>query len=118
MVFRLLALTIGRCNPNWLRLLIQKLFITGKATTPATFERTIRFRDDAIEISDAIDLHGAEQPTAIVAAPDSTSIYVASSNSFQAANLLPVRRLDELLAALRRDGRGQETIVIPFHAAP
>src|SRR5205814_1907521 len=30
-VFRLLALTIGRCNPNWLRLLIQKLFITGKA---------------------------------------------------------------------------------------
>jgi hypothetical protein len=117
-VFRLLALTVGRCNPNWLRLLIQKLFITGKAATPATFERTIRFRDDAIEISDTIDLHGAESPAAIVAAPDSTSIYVASSNSFQATNLLPVRRLDQLLAALRRDGRGSETFTVTFRATP
>jgi hypothetical protein len=114
MVFRLLALTIGRCNPNWLRLLIQKLFITGRAVTDATFARTIRLDGDVIEITDEIDLHGAGRPVAVIAAPDSTSIYVASSNAFQAANLLPVRRLEGLLAALREKGRGSETFVVRF----
>jgi hypothetical protein len=114
MVFRLLALTIGRCNPNWLRLLIQKLFITGRAVTDATFARTIRLDGDVIEITDEIDLHGAGRPVAVIAAPDSTSIYVASSNAFQAANLLPVRRLEGLLAALREKGRGSEKFVVRF----
>jgi hypothetical protein len=118
MVFRLLALTIGRCNPNWLRLLIQKLFITGKAATDATFARTIRFGADTIEITDAIDLHGVGRPVAVIASPDSTSIYVASSNSFQAANLLPVRRLENLLAALRERGQGSETLAVRFPPAP
>jgi hypothetical protein len=118
MVFRLLALTIGRCNPNWLRLLIQKLFITGKAATNATFARTIRFGADTIEITDEVDLHGAGRPVAVIAAPDSTSIYVASSNSFQAANLLPVRRLDILLTQLRGSGRGKEIYVVKFQPAP
>jgi hypothetical protein len=114
MVFRLLALTVGRCNPNWLRQLIQKLFITGKAVTQATFTRTIRFADEAIEITDAMDLHGAGTASRVIAAPESTSIYVASSNSFQATNLLPVRRLEGLLAALREKGRGSETFVVRF----
>ena len=117
MVFRLLALTIGRCNPNWLRLLIQKLFITGKAATDAMFARTIRFGADTIEITDEIDLHGVGRPVAVIAAPDSTSIYVASSNSFQAANLLPVRRLENLLAALRERGQGSETFAVHFPPA-
>lgn len=117
MVFRLLALTIGRCNPNWLRLLIQKLFITGKAATAATFARTIRLGADAIEITDEIDLHVVGRPTAVIASPDSTSIYVASSNSFQAANLLPVRRLEGLLAGLREKGRGSETFTVRFPPA-
>jgi hypothetical protein len=118
MVFRLLALTIGRCNPNWLRLLIQKLFITGRAATDATFARTIRFGGDTIDITDEIDLHGAGRPVAVIASPDSTSIYVASSNSFQAANLLPVRRLEGLLAALREKGSGSETFAVRFLPAP
>jgi hypothetical protein len=118
MVFRLLALTLGRCNPNLLRLLIQKLFITGKAATDATFARTIRFGADTIEITDEIDLHGAGRPVAVIASPDSTSIYVASSNSFQAVNLLPVRRLEGLLAALCEKGRGSETFVARFLPIP
>ncbi|MGO8837793.1 MAG: hypothetical protein ACLQAH_14605 [Limisphaerales bacterium] len=118
MVFRLLALTLGRCNPNWLRVLIQKLFITGKAATDATFARTIRFGAGTIEITDEIDLHGAGRPVAVVASPDSTSIYVASSNSFQAANLLPVRRLENLLAALREKGRGSETFAVRWLSIP
>jgi hypothetical protein len=118
MVFRLLALTIGRCNPNWLRLLIQKLFITGRTATDATFARTIRFGGDTIDITDEIDLHGAGRPVAVIASPDSTSIYVASSNSFQATNLLPVRRLEGLLAALREKGSGSETFAVRFVPAP
>jgi hypothetical protein len=118
MVFRLLALTVGRCNPNWLRRLIQKLFITGKAVTPATFTRTIHFADEAIEITDAMDLHGAGTASRVIAAPESTSIYVASSNSFQASNLLSVRRLDQLLTGLRNSGSGSETFTIKFRRKP
>lgn len=112
MVFRVLALTLGRINPNWLRLVIQKLFITGKAVTAATFSRTIRLAGDRVEIIDEIDLGRVGRVAEAVAAPDSTSIYVASSNSFQAANLLPVRRLDQLLAQLRASGRGRETFTV------
>jgi hypothetical protein len=114
MAFRVLALTVGRCNPNWLRRLIQKLFITGKAVTGATFTRTIRFTADSIEMTDAIDLHGLGRPKAVVAVPESTSIYVASSNSFQTSNLLPVRHLEPLLAALQTQGRGSETFSVKF----
>jgi len=116
MVFRLLALTIGRCHPNLLRRLIQKLFITGKAATNATFARTIRFAGETIEISDAIDLHGVGRPVAVIASPDSTSIYVASSNSFQATNLLPVRQLEVLTEKLLKDDRGSQTYALKFNS--
>jgi hypothetical protein len=116
MVFRLLALTIGRCHPNLLRRLIQKLFITGKAATNATFARTIRFTGAAIEITDAIDLHGVGRPVAVIASPDSTSIYVASSNSFQATNLLPLRRLEVLRDKLLKDGRGSQTYALKLNS--
>lgn len=112
MVFRLLALTVGRANPNWLRLLIQKLFITGKAATQASYSRTIRLTGTSLEVVDEIDLRGLGRAAEVMAAPDSTSIYVASSNSFQAANLQPIRRLDQLLEQLRQRGQGKETLTV------
>lgn len=113
MVFRALALTLGRLNPNWLRLLVQKLFITGKPVTPSTFKRTLRFEVDRIEITDEIRLRHVHKPVqAVFAAPDATSIYVANSNTYQAANLLPVRRLEGLCAGLRQRGEGRETFVV------
>ena len=112
MVFRALALTLGRLNPNWLRLVIQKLFITGKPTTAATFKRVIRLGAAAVEITDEVELHGTGRAAAVLAAPESTSIYVASSNPYQATGLRPVRRLDTLLAALKKNGRGTETISV------
>lgn len=115
MVFRLLSITLGRLNPNWLRLLIQTLFITGKPVTESTFKRVIRFGGDEIEITDEIELRNAPAPpVAVLAAPDATSIYVANSNTAQAANLLPVRRLDQLLAGLRKSGQGRETVKVPL----
>jgi hypothetical protein len=65
-----------------------------------------------VEIIDEIDLGRVGRVAEVVTAPDSTSIYVASSNSFQAANLLPVRRLDHLLAQLHETGRGRETFTV------
>ena len=112
MIFRVLALTIGRLNPNWLRLVVQKLFITGKPATVATFRRLIRLRPDAVEITDEVALNGVGRPMAVLAAPEATSIYIASSNPFQMNNLLPVRRLEKLLADLQQTGRGSETAVI------
>lgn len=112
MVFRVLALTIGRVNPNWLRLIVQKLFITGKATTEATFTRTLRLTATGVEVTDEVQRSGGPAVTAVLAAPDSTSIYVASSNPFQAANLLPVRRLDKLKNELLKTGQGIQTVLI------
>jgi len=118
MVFRALTLTIGRLNPNWLRQLIQKLFITGKAVTTSTFSRTIRFAPDRIEIVDEVELRGGQMVVEAMAAPDSTSIYVAASNPFQAANLLPVRRLGLLRDKLREANRGRQTHVVELTAPP
>ena len=116
MVFRVLALTLGRLNPNWLRLVVQKLFITGKPVTAATFKRTIRIGSGSVAITDEVALNGVGKPVAVLAAPESTSIYIASSNPFQAANLLPVRRLEQLLAALQSTGSGAETVTIELGA--
>lgn len=117
-VFRLLSMSLGRIDPNWLRLLIQKLFITGKPTTPSTFRRTIRLSHDRVEITDHITLRNPPAPPrAVLATPDSTSIYVANSNTYQASNLLPVRRLESLLAGLRQSGTGEERHVV-FLDAP
>lgn len=113
MVFRLLALTLGQLNPNWLRQLVQKLFITGKLTTAAHFRRVIRLGPHQVEITDEITLNGVGRPVAVMATPESTSIYVASSNPYQAINLLPVRRLEALLRGLQQSGHGQETLVVP-----
>jgi len=88
----LLALTIGRANPNWLRLLIQNDSSRAGRTAPHLRGRS--GSDDTIEITDEIDLHGAGRPVAVIASRTALRIYVASSNSFQAANLLPVRRLE------------------------
>jgi hypothetical protein len=118
MVFRALTLTVGRLNPNWLRMFIQKLFITGKSTTGFDFSRTIRFSENAVEIVDEIDLKNVGRAAEVVAASDSTSIYVASSNPFQAANLLPVRRLEKLLAQLRENGCGSETLTVQLPPQP
>ena len=114
MIFRVLALTLGRCNPNWLRLVVQKLFITGKPVTAATFKRVIRWGADSVAITDEMQLNGVGRPVAVLAVPESTSIYIASSNPYQAANLLPVRRLDALLKALQNTGQGSETITVPL----
>jgi hypothetical protein len=112
-VFRILTLTLGRISPSMFRILIQKLFITGKPRTESRFERIIRFRGNSIEIEDRIHLDGTPPGLeSVVAAPDSTSIYVANSNTYQATNLLPLRHLDDLRNELANKGTGTETFVL------
>lgn len=112
-VFRLLSISLGRINPNWLRILVQKLFITGKPTTKSRFRRVVQLGDDTIQVADELTLT-AESRTVrtIVAAPDATSIYVANSNTYQATNLLPVRRLQQLHMQVASTGRGAESVTI------
>ncbi|MBN2808268.1 MAG: class I SAM-dependent methyltransferase [Deltaproteobacteria bacterium] len=80
-IFRLLNLTIGRYFPNLLRLLVQKLLITGKARTPFVFERRLHFAENEILVSD--HLGGPLPLKRLAAGSDATSIYVANSNVFQ-----------------------------------
>ena len=112
-VFRILSISLSRLNPNWLRILVQRLFITGKPTTKSRFRREVHFRDGGLAIADEIELVGENGGIrAVLAAPDATSIYVANSNTYQATNLLPVRRLDKILGDLRNSKRGMESVAV------
>jgi hypothetical protein len=118
MVFRILNLTLGRLNPNWLRLVIQKLFITGKPATSSTFARTLRMDEDGVAITDTLELRDSwPAPYEMASAPDATSIYIASSNSFQLTNLLPIRRFPEAALELQASGKTTLAFKARFPAA-
>lgn len=113
--FRLLSITLGAINPNWLRRLVQALIITGKSTTRSTFERVVWLLPDRLELTDRITVRGQRSSVRqVVAAPDATSIYVANSNTYQDTNLLPVRRLDSVRDSILARGCGEESITIPL----
>jgi hypothetical protein len=115
MLFRILVLTIGRLNPNWVRILIQKLFITGKVASDIRFNRVIQLHDDRVEIIDSLEGKPLDKKFKIISTPDATSIYVANSNTFQLANLLPVRPLHDLERSFTSSGSGREvfTVTLP-----
>ena len=80
-LFRLLNMSLGRFFPNLLRMLLQKLLITGKTHTQFKFERIIRFDEKAVEIEDKIDPKAEFDSLSV--GSDATSIYVAASNVYQ-----------------------------------
>jgi hypothetical protein len=119
-VFRILSIALGYVNPNWLRILVQRLFITGKPATECRFERAVQLREGGLTICDRIELVGERAAIrAVLAAPDATSIYVANSNTYQATNLLPVRRLNKILEEIRKGQVGAESVEVsvPSEAA-
>jgi len=104
--FRTMNLSVGRLDANLVRGILQKFLITGKPRTDVRFKRAFRFEEDAIWIADTIDTTGADpvQFTDIAVGSDSTSIYVANSNTFQESTLLPWTDLTEALEPLNRQG--------------
>lgn len=102
-LFRTMNLTVGRFNANAVRSVLQKILITGKPRTQVKFRREVVFHDDRIEIRDQIDARKENlRFKHMAAASDSTSIYVANSNTFQESTLLPWRELDQHVSQLNK----------------
>lgn len=105
MLFRAGTLTLGRVAPNLVRRILQGALITGKRRVALAFERTIDWGGAAVKVTDRVVAErGAPRLTALAAAVDATSIYVATSRIWQAAGLLPWDDLSGALAALSTTG--------------
>jgi len=100
-VLRLVNLTIGRCAPNILRLLLQRMLVTGKKTAPFRFERRIEWNGSGWSISDRIEAKSWRSVAAAGIGPDETSIAVAMSRPFQPGQLQPWLDLSEKVRGLR-----------------
>ena len=100
-VLRLVNLTIGRCAPNILRLLLQRMLVTGKKTAPFRFERRIEWNGSGWSISDRIEAKSWRSVAAAGIGPDETSIAVAMSRPFQPGQLQPWLDLSEKVRSLR-----------------
>jgi hypothetical protein len=103
-IFRAVNMTAGRFFPNLLRLLVQKLLITGKRRSKYGFKRTISFQEDCITITD--ELPAAVPIRRMSAGSDATSIYVANSNVYQESVIrIPWQHAGpELVEEVRREG--------------
>ncbi len=108
-VFRIINATIGRVAPNLLRLLLQKVLITGRKSAPYSFERTLTWNDAGeLTVRDRVEADSGAPPLErVLASTDATSIYVATSNLWQNASLLPWSALPSLASGLRETGAGE-----------
>lgn len=102
-LFRGMNLSVGRFSANLVRSLLQKVLITGKPRTSIRFKRTLQFNEDSIQIQDSIDASKGKQGfKSLAVGSDSTSIYVANSNTFQESTLLDWTSLDQHVDTLNR----------------
>jgi len=88
-LFRLGTLTVGRFNANLVRSTLQKILITGKAPSPYRFQRNIEVSKDSVVVEDRLSGPVDARVERVVIGTDTTSIYVANSNTYQASTLLP-----------------------------
>lgn len=88
-IFRMMMLTVGRFNANFVRSTLQKILITQKAPLGIKFRRRLVVRDDEIVITDEVKSPQGMKFKRLSAGTDATSIYVANSNTYQESVLVP-----------------------------
>jgi hypothetical protein len=109
-LFRGMNLTVGRFGAHVVRPILQAILITGKPRTDVGFTRKFVFGDDSIEITNTVDNRKASLTfRELAVGSDSTSIYVANSNTFQESVLLPWQDLSHHVAELNHDR------IVEFH---
>ncbi|MBI4398174.1 MAG: hypothetical protein HY586_03520 [Candidatus Omnitrophica bacterium] len=88
-LFRIFLLVVGRFSRNLVRFFLQRKIILGKKRAPAAFLRRFLF-DGGLTVEDTISLSRAKTAIKKVAiSSDLTSIYVATSQPYQASCLKP-----------------------------
>lgn len=95
LAFYLIMIGPGRHWSNQIRALLQKILIVGKKRAAIRFSRTVRFTPPITLTDELWDerprQQGNHRVADLYAGTDHTSIYVAMSNAYQAAGLLPWR---------------------------
>ncbi len=88
-LFRIFLLTFGRISRNLVRFLLQKKIILSKKKAKAKFKRTFHF-SESFSLIDFVELKNLKTLISRIAAgSDMTSIYVATSQPYQASSLKP-----------------------------
>ncbi len=102
-IFHVGMLVLGRLWSNGVRMLLQKVLITGKDFTEITYRRRIEF-GDTTKIIDEITLPDEDVTVEkLSAGADHTSIYIAVSQSFQRSMLREWVDLSEYVDELNRE---------------
>lgn len=106
-LFYLGMLTVGRWVSDKVRALLQRILIMGKHFDPMRFRRTLLFGDRVCLVDEIWNPRKggrSRNVMALFAGTDHTSIYVAVSQSYQRACLLPWTDYDAYLEVLNREG--------------
>jgi hypothetical protein len=104
LLLRLVMRSVGRFFPRLVRRVLQRLLIVGKSAAPFRFERRLRWNDGAWEVEDRLEARsGWARVDSVALGCDQTSIYVATSRSFQSGQLQPWTLLEERLTGLAAD---------------
>lgn len=101
LALRVVMLSAGRFFPNLIRACLQKVLITGKQSSPFTFERILAWRDGSWHIQDALAAQSWEGVESLAIGCDQTSIYVVMSRTFQMGQLLPWIPLTHLVGSVQ-----------------
>lgn len=86
-ILRILMLSIGRMNPDFVRRMLQRLLITGKSRSPFTFNRELHLFPAELKVIDHIEGKGAIVSAGI--GPAQTSTYTVMSRVFHHSQLQP-----------------------------
>ncbi len=101
LVLRLFMLTGGRFFAAAVRRVLQRLLIVGRRRAPFRFERQVRWRDGAWEIEDELRARSWRGVRSVMLGCDQTSIYVATSRTYQDGQLSGWTDLSDRVAGLR-----------------
>lgn len=100
LLLRCVMLSFGRFFPNLVRRLLQAMLITDKRDAPFRFERTFTWKDGGWEVDDRVTGDALDSIEAAGIGCDQTSIYVATSRTFQRGQLRPALDLTGSLGRL------------------
>jgi len=102
-IFHVGMMVLGRLWSNGVRILLQKVLITGKKFTDIEFRRRIEFGEKTRIIDEITLPEKGVEVASLAAGADHTSIYIAVSQSFQRSMLREWVDLDEYVDELNRE---------------
>lgn len=102
-VLRVVMLTFGRFFPNLIRRILQAILITGKQKTGLYFQRSLRWENETIRVTDQLKVPSWKGIKQIGIGADQTSIYVVMSRTFQRNQLQPWLDLTSQIKNLSND---------------